>query len=33
MFNNLDEKELKVVIDAIEEAKFNSGDKVIVEGD
>jgi len=33
MFNNLDEKELKVVIDAIEEAKFNEGEKVIVEGD
>jgi len=26
MFNNLDEKELKVVIDAIEEAKFNEGE-------
>jgi len=33
MFNNLDEKELKVVIDAIEEAKFNEGEQVIVEGD
>ena len=33
MFNNLDEKDLAVVIDAIEEAKYNAGDKVIVEGD
>jgi cAMP-dependent protein kinase regulator len=33
MFNNLDEKDLAVVIDAIEEAKYNAGEKVIVEGD
>lgn len=33
MFNNLDEKEFAIVVDAIEEAKFNEGDKVIVEGD
>jgi cAMP-dependent protein kinase regulator len=33
MFNALDQKELNIVIDAIEEVKFNTGDKVIVEGD
>jgi cAMP-dependent protein kinase regulator len=33
IFNNLDEKDLNTVLDAIEEARFNAGEKVIVEGD
>jgi cAMP-dependent protein kinase regulator len=33
MFNNLDSGEFKVVVGAIEEAKFNAGDAVITEGD
>jgi hypothetical protein len=33
MFNALDEKELSIVIDAIEEVKFITDDKVITEGD
>ena len=33
MFNALDEKELKIVIDAIEEVHYKSGDDIIVQGD
>jgi cAMP-dependent protein kinase regulator len=33
MFNNLDAGEFKVVVGAIEEAKFNAGEDVITEGD
>ena len=33
MFSALDGDDLKIVIDAIEEMKFTSGDKIITEGD
>lgn len=33
MFNALDEKEFKIVVDAIEEVKVSPGDIVIKEGD
>jgi cAMP-dependent protein kinase regulator len=33
MFSALDVEELRIVIDAIEEVKASSGDKIIVEGD
>ena len=33
MFSNLDQKEMAIVVDAIEEARYVAGDKVIVEGD
>jgi cAMP-dependent protein kinase regulator len=33
MFGALDEKELNIVIDAIEEVKINKDEKVITEGD
>lgn len=33
MFNALDESELNIVLDAIEEVRVSSGDKVITEGD
>jgi len=33
MFNALDDKELRIVIDAIEEVKFEVDNKVITEGD
>lgn len=33
MFNALDEKELNIVIDAIEEVQFEAGAPVITEGD
>ena len=33
MFSNLDEKEMAIVMDAIESVNFNQGDQVIVEGD
>ena len=33
MFNSLEDKELKTVIDSFEEKKFNAGDNVIVQGD
>lgn len=33
MFSALDEKEMKIVVDAIEEVNYKPGEKVIVEGD
>ena len=33
LFNALDEKEMKIVIDAMEEKKYADGDKVIVQND
>ena len=33
MFNALDEKEFKIVVDAIEEVKVRAGDVIIKEGD
>jgi cAMP-dependent protein kinase regulator len=33
IFNNLDENELKTVLDAVEEARFKVGDKIITEGE
>jgi len=33
MFSNLDDKEMAIVVDAIEEARFAAGEAVIVEGD
>lgn len=33
MFSNLDDKEMVIVVDAIEEMRYNPGDQVIVEGD
>ena len=33
IFNNLDENELKTVLDAVEESRFKTGDKIITEGE
>lgn len=33
MFSALDDGEMQIVIDAIEEAKFGPGEKIITEGD
>lgn len=33
MFNALDDKEFKIVVDAIEEVKVHPGEPVIMEGD
>lgn len=33
MFNALDEKEFKIVVNAIEEVKVKAGNPVIIEGD
>ena len=33
MFSALDDKEMRIVVDAIEEVHFKPGEKVITEGD